>query len=169
MNNNNPTPTQSFIAFDDITDELKNILYRTALADFMANFDESNVDAILTVLENSPPDDFAGTAGRGDENNPNSDLFTVCENFHYTTCEDLLDEIHSSARAYYRFACNMSQHISACRAKTYKFKIEVTETLQGVFDVEAENLEQAIEKIEEQIKDETNYNRMVDVLLSKGL
>ena len=33
------------------------------------------------------------------------------------TVSNLLDEIHSSARAYYRFMCNMSQYVPACVKK----------------------------------------------------
>lgn len=35
------------------------------------------------------------------------------------------------------------------------FKIEITETLQRTVTIEAEDLEQAIEKVEEQCNDET--------------
>lgn len=97
-----------FLRFDEVTGELRQILYRYAMNEFFTSFQEEKIDEILLVLGDNPEEKLLMFDDVFDDG-----LFCACELYEHHTAEELLVLIDSSARSYYSFLCKFLKKTKA--------------------------------------------------------
>ena len=94
-----------FLPFDEVTGELKSLLYEHALNEFLSDYRVEDFEKILKALQDKP-NELAIFAGRGSKRTNGEDLFNVCELYEYLESFEMIEKIDTTARDYYCFLRN---------------------------------------------------------------